>query len=108
MSTEASLIEDIAEDEPIFRADTYTTAVSDMDDWIEIDQSEAPEVSNDELLITGGVRNEDNARVRDFGNALRGKFGEWWTSATESWRTPAPEQSHVDQSSQGIDGEGQS
>jgi hypothetical protein len=101
---QASLIEEIAEDEPIFRADTFQTAVSDMDDWIEIDESEAPEVSNDELLITGGVRNEDNARIRDLGSALRGKFGQWWAVASENWRG----QSTVDPSSQDIDGNVQS
>jgi hypothetical protein len=106
MPAKASLIEDIAEDEPIFRTETFQTAVSDMDDWIEINECEAPEVSNDELLITGGIRNEDNARIRDLGEALRGKFGQWWTSASDMWRTP--EQSTEDPSSQDTGGEGQS
>lgn len=108
MPQEASLIEDIAEDEPIFRADTYTTAVSDMDDWIEIEESEAPLVSNDELLIVGGVRNDDNARIRELGNALRGKFGQWWAAAAEGWGRTPPEQSVVDPSSEDTGGEGHS
>jgi hypothetical protein len=105
MPAKASLIEDIAEDEPIFRTETFQTAVSDMDDWIEIDQSEAPLVSSDELLITGGVRDEENAPIREFGGALRGKFSSWWASASDMWR--APEQSTVDPSSQDSGGEGQ-